>query len=193
MRVGIRAKILALPCLLFAVATASGEALSGGGSLFASEKNYQVGDLVTVIVAERAEGAQSASTDLHKQTNIGFTTGGQIAAVAGEASVGLNSKQSGGGDLSRHGHMTGTVTARVEKILVNGCLSLTGEQEIEFDSGRQHISIRGVARPRDISPDNEIYSFRLSDAKIEFIGRDALNEKARTGILSRVLEWLWIF
>jgi flagellar L-ring protein FlgH len=180
-------------CLLLFAAAAGAETLSGNGSLFASEKNYQLGDLVTVIVAESAEGAQSASTDLHKQTSLGLSTGGQLGVIAPSANLGLDSKQSGGGDLSRHGHMTATLTARVEKILANGCLSLAGEQDIEFDSGRQHLSVHGVARPRDISPDNEIYSFRLSDAKIEFTGRDALHEKARTGFLSRFLEWLWIF
>lgn len=194
MRVG-RSLGCGLSCWLF-LAWASGagaEVLTGSGSLFSSEKTYRPGDLVTVVIAESAEAAQSATTNLHKQTSLGLTTGGALSAAAPSTDLGLNSKQQGGGDLARKGHMTGTVTARVEKVFENGCLSLTGEQDIEFDSGRQHISVRGVARPRDISSDNQIYSYRLSDAKIEFNGQGALGEKARTGFLSRVLEWLWIF
>jgi flagellar L-ring protein precursor FlgH len=170
------------------------ESLSGNGlSLFSSAKSYQEGDLLTVIIDEAAQGTQSASTELNKETQLGFTTGGAIGNVVPSASGGLNSKQSGGGNLARQGRMQATLTVRVEKVLTSGCLVIAGDQEISFDSGVQRISVHGSVRPRDISAGNEVYSSRIADAKIEYLGRDALNEKARTGFLSRFLEWLWIF
>jgi flagellar L-ring protein precursor FlgH len=182
-------------CLLcWAWAAAAGaESLSGTGSLFASERTYQEGDLVTVVVSETAAGAQSASTDLNKETQLGLTTGGALGTVLGSANAGLSSQHRGGGALARAGRMSAALTAKVQKVLPNGCLVLAGVQEIAFDSGVQRISVQGTARPRDISPGNEILSTRLSDAKIEYLGADALNEKARTGFLGRFLEWLWIF
>lgn len=173
-------------------APAAAESLSGNGSLFGSERSYREGDLVTVVIAESAEGVQSASTDLNKSTSLGVTTGGVLAAVP-DANLGVSTALKGGGNLGRKGRLTATVTTQVRKILENGNLSLAGEQDIEFDAGRQHISVLGVARPRDISSTNEIYSYRLADAKIEFNGKGALNEKARAGVLGRFLEWLWIF
>jgi flagellar L-ring protein precursor FlgH len=170
------------------------ESLSSAGSgLFTSEKNYQVGDLVTVIVSETSQGEQSASTDLNKETNMGISTTGTLGTVLGSASGGLTSKQKGGGNLARHGRMNAMITARVEKILPNGSLELAGSQEIEFDSGRQRISVKGMARPRDIDSSNQVFSYRLADSQIEYLGTGALGEKARTGYLSRILELLWIF
>lgn len=184
-------------CLLLAAGLAgqvTAESLSGSGlSLFASAKNYQAGDLLTVVIEESAQGTQSASTELNKETELGFTTGGAAGNVLPSASGGINSRQSGGGNLSRQGRMRATLTARVEKVLPNGCLEIAGEQEIAFDSGVQRISVRGSVRPRDITSANEVSSTRIADAKIEYLGRDALHEKARTGFISRVLEWLWIF
>ena len=89
--------------------------------------------------------------------------------------------------------MTAMITTRVEKVLPNGTLANAGTQEIEFDSGVQRISVKGVARPRDIDSANRVYSYRLANAQIEYLGTGALNEKARTGYISRFLEWLWIF
>jgi flagellar L-ring protein precursor FlgH len=172
---------------------AGGEALSAPGSWFSSEKNYQEGDLVTVIVSETSQGVQSASTDLNKSTSLGLATTGLLGNAVGSTSAGLTSAQKGGGNLARQGRMTAMITARVEKVLPNGSLTLSGAQEIEFDSGVQRISVKGVARPRDIDAANQIYSYRLANAQIEYLGTGALNEKARTGYLSRFLEWLWIF
>lgn len=174
-------------------ASASGEALNAQGSWFSSERAYQEGDLVTVLVSETSQGAQSATTDLNKSTSLGLATTGLVGTALGSTSAGLTSAQKGGGNLARQGRMTAMITAKVEKVLPNGTLTLSGSQEIEFDSGVQRICVKGVARPRDIDSANQIFSYRLANAQIEYLGTGALNEKARTGYISRFLEWLWIF
>jgi flagellar L-ring protein precursor FlgH len=181
--------------LCLGLAAVSGaEALNApGGSWFSSEKIYQEGDLVTVIVSETSQGVQSASTDLNKSTSLGLATTGLLSNSLASTSAGLTSAQKGGGNLAREGKMTAMITTRVEKVLPNGTLAIAGTQEIEFDSGVQRISVKGVARPRDIDSANRVYSYRLANAKIEYLGTGALNEKARTGYISRLLEWLWIF
>ena len=194
MRKVIQTSVLLAIGLARAAWAAEAESLSQAqGSLFSAEKIYQLGDLVTVIIAENATAEQSASTELHKEFNLGLTTGGSLGTLLPSAGGGLNSKQTGGGNLQRQGKVMATITTRVVKILPNGCLGVAGQQEIELDSGRQRISVQGTVRPRDISSANEVVSCRLADAQIEFLGQGALHEKARTGFLSRVLEWLWIF
>jgi flagellar L-ring protein precursor FlgH len=180
--------------LLLASGVCQAESLSGtGSSLFTSEKAYQIGDLITVIVLETSQGEQIASTDLNKETSMGLNTTGILGNVLGSTSAGLNSKQKGGGNLARRGKMNAMITAKVEKILPNGSLEISGIQEIEFDSGQQRISVKGIARPRDIDSSNQVLSYRLANAQIEYMGAGALHEKARTGYISRILEWLWIF
>lgn len=168
--------------------------MSGGGiSLCSTDKHYQPGDIVTVIVSEAAQAQQTASTVLHKDASVGYTTGGLLGNLLPSADGGLSTKHNGGGNLSRQGRMQAMVGAVVEEVMPNGCLKIKGEQEIMFDSGRQLITVEGIARPRDISSENEVYSYRLASARIEYYGRDALHEKARTGFLTRFLDWLWIF
>ena len=174
-------------------AIVSGESLGSGISLCSSEKHFQPGDIVTVIISETAQAQQSASTELHKTAKLGYTTGGLLGNVLPSADAGLSTDHNGGGNLSREGKMQAMVGAVVEEVLPSGALKIKGEQEIMFDSGRQLITVEGIARPRDISSENEIYSYRLAEARIQYYGRDALHEKARTGFLSRFLDWLWIF
>lgn len=178
--------------LLFATAT-SAQSVSGSGNIFSTEKQYQRGDLVTIIISESAQASQSASTELHKDTDIGYTTGGVLGTLVPSANVGVNSNHEGNGQLARQGKMKAMVAATVEDILPNGILKVKGEQEISFDSGRQIIRLEGLVRPRDISSENEVYSYKIANAKIEYTGEGALHEKARTGFLARFLDWLWIF
>jgi flagellar L-ring protein precursor FlgH len=184
--------ILGIAC--FAGLNAGAEMLNSNNSSWCStEKRYQPGDLVTVVISESAQAEQDASTALHKDTKLGFSTGGILGNIVPSASAGLSSANDGGGNLSRQGKMNAMIGAVVEEVLSNGSLKIKGEQEITFDSGQQLIRVEGIARPRDISSENEIYSYRLANARIEFNGKDALHEKTRTGFLSRFLEWLWIF
>ncbi len=169
------------------------ESLSAGQNVFSTEKYYRAGDLITIIISESAQASQSASTDLHKDSQVGYTSGGLLGSLMPAASVGINSKNDGGGQLARQGKMKAMIGATVESILPNGLLKVKGTQEIGFDSGRQIIRIEGLVRPRDISSENEVYSYRLANVKIDYVGDGALQEKSRTGFLSRFLDWLWIF
>jgi flagellar L-ring protein precursor FlgH len=177
-----------------AVATAGAESLTHANASWCSPvRLYRAGDIITVVIAEDARAEQSASTALYKDSEVGYSAGGAVATLLPSASIGMNADHKGGGELARRGRMTARVAAVVEEVLPNGNLRVRGMQEMNFDSGRQLIGVEGVARPRDITAENEILSYRLANAKIDFTGRDALHEKARTGILARVLEWLWIF
>lgn len=170
------------------------ESLSGTqNSWVSTERAYQTGDLISVLISENAQAQQSASTELHKDASLGYTSGGFLANLAPAANVGLNSKHDGGGNLARQGKMQAMVTASVQEVLPNGMLRIKGEQQLVFDSGSQLIKVEGLVRPRDVSSQNEVYSYRIANAKIEYHGEGALAEKARTGFLTRVLEWLWIF
>lgn len=169
------------------------ESLSSKTNLFSTERNYQKGDVVSVVISESAQASQSARTALSKDSEVGYSTGGVLGSLVPSASVGMNSEHEGGGQLARQGKMKAMVAAIVEDIMPNGNLKIKGQQEMSFDSGRQLIRVEGLVRPRDISSQNEVYSYRIANAKIEYTGDGALHEKARTGFLARFLDWLWIF
>jgi len=176
------------------ISLAHAESLSGSGpAIFSGEKHYQQGDLITVIISESAQAEQSASTELSKEAEMGYSAGGLLGTIIPSADFGLNSEHEGKGSLSRQGKMKAMVGAVVEEVFANGNLKIKGEQAIIFDSGTQIISVEGIVRPRDISSQNEVYSYKLANANIQYSGQGALHEKARTGYLSRILDILWIF
>lgn len=187
-----RQALLAGVWLLWLARPAGADSLAGP-SLFSSARAYQPGDVITVVVSENAQAQQSASTTLNKEANLGYTTGGLLGTLAPAANVGVTAGQEGGGNLTRQGAMRAMVAATVREVLPNGNLRLTGSQQIEFDSGTQIIRVEGIARPRDVNSQNEVYSYRLADARITYSGEGALGEKARTGFLTRLLDILWIF
>jgi flagellar L-ring protein precursor FlgH len=175
-------------------AVSGAESLSGPGlGIISSEKNFRKGDVITVIISESAQAQQSASTQLSKDAKVGFTTGGALNPVIPSANLGLSTSQEGEGNLSRQGKMRAMVGVMVEEVLENGNLKIKGKQSLEFDSGVQIISVEGIARPRDVSSQNEVYSYKLSNAQIQYSGEGALHEKARTGFLTRLFDLIWIF
>ncbi|MCD4813450.1 flagellar basal body L-ring protein FlgH [bacterium] len=179
---------------LFVTTVGHAESLSGtGAGIFSSEKSFQPGDIVTVIVSENAKAEQSASTKLSKETGMGYSAGGLLGTLIPSAALGVTSDQDGRGDLARKGKMEAKVGAVVEEVLTSGNLRIQGKQEIKFDSGTQVIQVAGIIRPRDVSATNEVYSFKMANAQILYSGKGALHEKARTGYLSRLLDLLWIF
>ncbi|MEW6517288.1 MAG: flagellar basal body L-ring protein FlgH [candidate division FCPU426 bacterium] len=189
---GLKLACLLAGCLFLLVRSAAAETLAGP-SMYSSARQYQPGDVVTVVVSESAEAQQSASTSLNKEAKMGYTTGGLLGTLAPSGNVGVTAGQEGGGNLSRQGEMRAMVAATVREVMPNGNLRLSGSQQIEFDSGTQIIRVEGVARPRDVNSQNEVYSYRLADARITYSGEGALHEKARTGFLTRLLDILWIF
>jgi flagellar L-ring protein precursor FlgH len=99
----------------------------------------------------------------------------------------------GGGSTQRSGDLTAYLTARVVDILPNGNLVLVGTREVGVNHEKQIITLSGIVRPKDISSDNQIQSIHISDAKISYSGKGAVNDPQRPGWLVRTLDAIWPF
>jgi len=53
------------------------------------------------------------------------------------------------------------------------------------------IKITGIVRPSDISSDNSVYSYNISDAEITFEGSGMIDSSQKPGILTRLFHWLF--
>ncbi len=93
----------------------------------------------------------------------------------------------------RSGGLTAKISARVEKVLTNGTLSIKGTKVIQINDEKQNLVIKGVIRPEDISSDNTILSTYVAEAQIEYEGNGPVGEKTSPGIITRILDWLGIF
>ncbi len=107
--------------------------------------------------------------------------------------AGLGMSFDGKGSSDRDGHVKAYVSAMVVKVLPNENLFIQGKREIKVNNETQYIALSGIIRPEDISPNNEIPSSYVANAKITYSGIGPLADKQRPGWLGRIVDYVWPF
>jgi flagellar L-ring protein precursor FlgH len=169
--------------------------------LFINPKARKVGDIVTISIVESSSAENNATTDTSRASSLTagiekfFGLGDkyreknyrslpeyfdpfQKVAVKGSMESGFK----GDGTTSREGKLT-----------PNGNLFIVGSREIMVNNETQFITLSGVIRPRDISPDNIILSTCISDARIAYSGIGVVDDRQRPGWLANLLNRIWPF
>jgi flagellar L-ring protein precursor FlgH len=142
----------------------------------------QVDDVLTVVVAEQASAVSTGNT----KTSRASSTQNSIAALAGVtkaagalanlANIAGSTQLNGQGTTSRTTTLTTTLTARVTHVLPNGGLEVEATKDIQINSERQIITVRGVVRPADIDPTNSVQSNRLGELEVRVNGKGVVND-----------------
>lgn len=175
---------------------------------FQDLRAFKVGDLVTVNIVETSKATKKASTKTERSSSInagisnllGYETkmrkwGGLPSAFDNTTmfKASMSNSFDGSGSTSRDETMTASITARVVEVLPNGNLYIRGTRQIKVNNEVQYITLSGLIRPYDISPDNTVLSSYIADAKIEYTGKGAVSDKQRPGWLMRLLDYVWPF
>jgi flagellar L-ring protein precursor FlgH len=158
------------------------------------------GDLLTVVVAEQAQGAKDADTDLDTSSSIaasvqnffGIPTVGSIDPASVVQTQSARSF-SGEGGTARSGTLTGRITVTVTAVEPNGNLHIEGQKIVTLNNEEEYMVLRGVVRPEDIDAGNEVPSWRVADARIDFYGNGVVDDQQRPGFAYTLLDWLWPF
>ncbi len=161
--------------------------------LFEDRKARRRGDLITVILDERTIAEKNASTTASRTTAVDIpapTLLGKVPTLNGNsASTSLQSGTdfNGTGDSSQSNSLLGNITVTVTDVRPNGILVISGEKQLTLNSGLEIISISGLVRPTDLSPQNTIMSNLIADANIVYSGKGMIADTNRGGWLTRVL------
>jgi len=160
----------------------------------------QVDDIVTVLVSEQstasATGATKTARTSKANNSISALAGitratGPLANLVGASG---SSSLDGQGATSRQTTMTTTLTARVIAVLPNGNLVLSANKDVQINSEHQEVVVRGVIRPTDLGPDNQVGSDRLAQLEVRINGKGVVNDAVRRPfILYRLLLGLLPF
>lgn len=159
----------------------------------------QVDDVLTILVVENASAVASGATNTERQS----ATSNSITGLAGItkktgplsnlAGVTGDTKLAGNGTTSRDVLISTTLTARVTGVLPNGALVVEATKDIQVNSERQIITVRGVARPEDIAS-NTVRSDHLAQLEVRVNGKGVVNDAIRRPfILYRLLLGLLPF
>jgi len=157
-------------------------------ALTSDRRAINVGDILTVLVAESTSAKSSVGTNAKNKTNLSFSANTLTAKA--DAGLGMEGGASGEGNTSRQGQLKTVVSVQVVEKLPNGYLKVIGNQEAIINNDKQLIQISGYVRPDDISYDNTIYSYRLADAKIQINGKGVANDAQKLSVFYKLFHWL---
>lgn len=165
-------------------------------ALFSDVKAARVGDIVTVMLVEQTSGTKSADTNLNQSTamNVGAPTFG--GSPRPNMAVSLDSANNfvGESGSSQSNSLSGSIAVTVREILPSGNLLVEGEKWIQINQGEEFIRLRGVIRPRDVGPENVVYSTQVADARISYSGRGTTQNTNVAGWAAKILfSPIWPF
>ena len=176
----------------------------------------QLGDLVTVVIKEKAEAENSSTTDLERNSDysasidsdiqlqtlitrpvrnilrlLGFTNDRSERDPNANVNIVDAATQStfeGEGTIERQSEFTTTIACVVTEVTPAGLLRIEGERHLTINFETQIIELRGYVRPEDIQIDNTVPSSLVASADIHFGGRGVLSAKQRVPWIARLLD-----
>lgn len=163
-------------------------------SLFSDPKAARIGDAVMVLVVETSSASNDASTSSNRESNLSLSSTGKVATSAlPEVSLGVGTGNSfaGSGATSTRGSIRAKISARVDSVLANGDLMITGHRTITVNGEEQRITLSGIVRPPDILADNSVYSYNIAEARIAFEGNGVVSSAQGPGWITKFLHWIF--
>jgi flagellar L-ring protein precursor FlgH len=160
-----------------------------GRPLFEDQRPRNVGDILTIVIAENINATNSSGANANRDgtTKFGVPTAGFLGGFFGKLNLDASGdntfKAAGGANASNT--FNGTITVTVTSVLPNGNLNVSGEKQMLINQGNEFVRFSGVVNPNTISGLNAVYSTQVADAKIEYSAKGYINEAQNMGWLQR--------
>jgi len=175
-----------------------GNVQGGGGlELFRDHRVWQVGDIVTVQIAQNATATKNVSQDLGRNDSVqqnvknlfGLPTSFGHSSSTTQFNPNINvttaNTLQGSGATAQSDTFQTTVSTLVRRIRPNGDLVIAGNDEVKLVGGKEYIRIAGVVRPEDLSG-NVVQSTQMAEAHIEFSGDGETYLAPKMNVLQRL-------
>jgi flagellar L-ring protein precursor FlgH len=166
---------------------------------FGRGRNYQVGDIITVLLNESTQAARTQNTDVSRESKNSLPTGfntkiGAISPLFNGIDINNNNNSSkGAGKADQQASLAGSVAVTVIEILANGNLMVRGEKKLGLTEGTEVIQVSGVIRPEDVGPNSTVQSRRLANAQIAYRGSGDLANATKAGWGTGLMHKYWPF
>jgi flagellar L-ring protein precursor FlgH len=153
--------------------------------LTADLRARRVGDIVTILVQERASAVSSGTVKTQRNANVAasVTAAGGITrptgALANLAKASTNTALDGQGTTTRDTTLNATISAVVTQVLPNGSLVIQGAKNVKINSENQVLGLRGIVRPVDLSNANTVSSDRIAQMELQVNGKGVVADSVR--------------
>lgn len=166
-------------------------------------EKIKVHDLVTIIVREDKQATTDAKADTKKDWQLDSTLSrwfriaekrhlvnqARIAQEKPGATFDFEDEYKTSGQVNRKDSLITRIQATVIDVKPNGNLVLEAKKEIEVDDGKQIVTLTGVCRGQDVTPQNTVLSTQVADLKISAQHTGAAHDATQRGWLKRGLDW----
>lgn len=163
-------------------------------SLFSDIKASNVGDVLSVILVEKAYASQGYknTSSTNSGTEFGAASGGNLVnflpVFSGSGSYDSDTKAQDGSQ--QEDRLSGRLTVRITEKVNGGLLKIKGEREVGVNGEDNVMILEGFIRARDISTDNTIYSYHIADAKIDYRKSGIANKFIAPGTFPKIFSFL---
>ncbi|SIT42492.1 flagellar protein of basal-body outer-membrane L ring [Paraburkholderia ribeironis] len=160
-----------------------------GRPLFEDQRPRNVGDIITIVIAENINATKSSGANAghNGNTNFSVPTAGFLGGLFGKANLSASGANvfAGTGGANASNTFNGTITVTVTGVQANGNLIVSGEKQMLINQGNEFVRFSGVVNPNTISSLNAVYSTQVADAKIEYSAKGYIDEAQNMGWLQR--------
>lgn len=166
----------------------AGSLYSSNGRLADSVRDVrasQLYDLITIVVLDNSSAVSTGATNTARKSSVAASITSLVGpksptgALANLANGSNNTQLQGQGTTSRGTTLSTTITAEVTAVLPNGNLVVKGEKEISVNADKQVITIQGIVRPEDLSPQNSVASNNVARMQILVNGKGVVNDAVK--------------
>jgi flagellar L-ring protein precursor FlgH len=120
--------------------------------------------------------------------------GGKAVKIGNQSiPLGLDSSSDFSADASSNqsNNLVGNISVTVVQVLPNQNLLVRGEKWLTLNNGDEYIRLTGVVRPADVSPNNEIVSTKIANARIQYSGTGTFATAQKEGWLTQFFSSQW--
>ena len=154
----------------------------------------RVGDIVTILVQEKASAVSSGTVKTQRNSSLqsSISAAGGITRATGPlvnlAKAGTNTALDGQGATTRDTTLNATISAVVTQVLPNGSLVIQGTKNVKINNENQILGLRGLVRPVDLDTTNTVSSDRVAQMDLQVNGKGVVADQIkRPFILYRLL------
>jgi len=188
--------------VLFAAACAQGGSIwakrdKNSRNPYADDTARNIGDVLTIKIAEESKVDNKAKRDLQKDTSKSNTFDGKLGNFADLGEFGMSAESSnklnGKADYKDERTFEDSVTVTVVDVQPNGNLVVMGTLNRNIGGDTQVIEVSGIVRPSDIVFDNTIKSSQVADFRLVSKNGGVSDPYTRPGWMGKIFDVIWPF
>jgi len=174
----------------------------------ADPRTFTKNQLITIIIRESASHATDGVTSTSREGSVdakvdawvrlNWSLHNMIRPVdfnEGKPAIKADSEREfeGSGSTVRSDVMTARITGRIIDIRPNGNLVIEASKSITTDEESYSITVTGVCRTSDVTPDNTVLSNQIAELEINRTSVGAVRKATERGFLHRIADFFNLF